>query len=112
MDHPPHVRFVDPHPESDGRTDDVHFVAQEEFLRLGSDIVRQPCVIRPRCKSASCQRRSQAFRCRACRAIDDATLLFAPAREIKNLPKRLILRNHLVGEIRTIEARDENGWVS
>ena len=31
------------------------------------------------------------------------------AAKFKNLTKRLILRNHLIGEVRAIEARDENG---
>src|SRR5688572_25341291 len=108
MDDPAHVRLVDAHAKRDRGADNPGVVAEKLFLVPPPFRRVEPGVIRPREESAAGERFGGAFSGGPARAIDDAALMLALAHEIDDLLQRLIFRDDAVGEVRAVEAGDED----
>ena len=108
MDDKAHVRFVDPHAEGDGGADDLDFIAEECLLVARALVAVEAGMIRrrfdPRIAQGSGERLGRAARL----GIDDAGLPRTIAHVFNHLRGGFRFGDDAIGQIRTIETRDEN----
>ena len=108
MDDVADVGLVDSHAEGDGRRDDAHFVAKEEFLVARALGGSEAGVIGERLDSVLAQFFGDAFGGFPAETVDDPAFVAAFANKFEDLVVGFDLRSDPVGEIGSVEARHIN----
>ena len=108
MHHQPHIRLVDPHPESDGRRHDRRPVADEPILHPPPLRRLQPRMVRLRPQPPLRQRLRHLLRRLARAAIDDRRIPPPRPQQRQQPRKPPFLRHNAVGKVGAVETGYEH----
>ena len=101
-----HVGSIDPHPERDGRNDDVGLLVEEGILILVALGIAQAGVVRHRAVAFIDQPRRKIVHLTSRQAVNDPGLLLMPREHVENLPPQVRARQDPIHEVRPIERPD------
>ena len=104
--HEPHVRSIDPHPERDGRDDDVGVLVEEGVLILMALAIGQAGMVRHRAIAFVDQPRREIVHLASRQAVHDPGLLLMAREHVENLPAQVRARQDAIHEVRPIERAD------